>query len=154
VETLIPVYSALVIAGLNFFGLVYVVATRLSRVESRTEIMWSFLLRRGIIEGLDKGVLTQNSPVSIAPAVLQRYRTVFSKVKEFHDSNGRDLSDMDFSLQIEKHFWPEIRTVCLDAGINDGACLALVLKYVRPQAKVFVDFELESAILKEQQKEN
>jgi hypothetical protein len=143
-----------VIAILGFAGVLYSATMRLSRVESRVEIIWSFLLRRGVIEGLERGVLTQNSPLSIAPEVLVRYRVIFSKVKEFHDSNGRDLSDMDFSLAIEQKFWPEIRTVCLDAGINDGACLALVLKYVRPQAKVFVDFELESAILKEQQKEN
>lgn len=140
-SSLIPVIALAVAVG-NLLGLIFLVVGRITKVEGRVEILWEFLMRRGVMEALQRGVLERNSPIKIPTAMQDRYRDILEKVKTFYLANGAaSLSDVDLAMRIETHFWPDIHKICLDAQIHDGACMAMMINYVRPDAAIFKEVE-------------
>jgi len=132
---------AIVIGLFNLAGLFYVVVSRLSRIESRVEVLWCFQLRRGVTETLTSGMLEHNSPFRISPKIQDKYAVMFEGVRNYYLSHGQELSDSDLAMAIENQFWPEIREMCLAEGIHDGACLMLMMNFVRPDARFFREWD-------------
>jgi hypothetical protein len=132
---------SLIIGCLNLVGLFYVVVLRLSRIESRVEILWAFQLRRGIVESVNSGLLEHHSPLAVSKGILVKYPAIFNTIKEYYDLEGSKLPDLVLVESIEKNFWPLVSTICIGENIHDGACLALMLNYVRPEAKFFKEWE-------------
>jgi hypothetical protein len=126
---------------LNIMGLFYFGVLRLSRIESRVEVLWTFQLRRGIVEGVNDGLLKNQSPLAVTQTLKDRYRLIFATVKDYYDREGKTLTDTDLAIGIEKLFWPSIKEMCAKENIFDGACLVVLLNYVRPDSTLFTEWE-------------
>ena len=127
---------------ISLIGLIYTVVFRQAKLESRVEILWDFLVRRGITEAMQRGLLERNSPFRLTIDIRGRYKPLFDGVMEYYNRDGSKLKDSDLVSEIEKHFWPQIKQVCVDQGINDGACLAMILHYIRPEASYFKEWDV------------
>ena len=138
---MISIVISIALGLLNFIGLAYAVVVKLSRVESRVEVLWTFQLRRGIVESVNGGLLEHHSPLAVTQRLKDRYKVIFATVKDYYDSEGNRLTDTDLAIGIEKLFWPSIKEMCAKEDIFDGACLVVLLNYVRPTSKLFTGWD-------------
>lgn len=136
----ISIVISIALGLLNFIGLAYAVVVKLSRVESRVEVLWTFQLRRGIIEGVNSGFLEHHSPLAVNDSLKSRYAIIFATVKDFYDREGKAFSDNGLAMELEKRFWTLMKEMCIKENMSDGSCLAVLLNSVRPDAKLFDDW--------------
>ena len=78
--------------------------------------------------------------MAVNDSLKTRYGLTFVTVKDFYDREGKDFSDNGLAIEIEKRFWTLMKEMCIKENMSDGACLAVLLNSVRPDARVFDDW--------------
>jgi len=122
----------------NLIGLFYVGAWKMGRIELKVDTMWEFQLRRGIAEGVSKGVLKKNSPISLTEMAEEAIEPLKKELLDFFESLGRRLTDIELAIEIERHFGDKIiDTICIPLGINEGTCLVIALNTVKSSSKLY-----------------
>lgn len=116
---------------------------RLSRVESKVDVLWNFLLRRSISEGLNSGFLTRESPLKANVQILERHPEVIGDIKAWYETEGCQLLDLDLFVEIERRFNVPLHALCEHEGMMDGACLAAMFFMLRPESVLFEKYNTE-----------
>jgi hypothetical protein len=112
--------------------------TRIARIEERVEIMWLFLIRRGMVEALTKGVLEKNSPVKMPPAIYEAHRSFFREIREHYERYWEHLTDIELAIAVEKNFGEKlVQEICIPHSLDHGACLVAAVFICRPLAEMF-----------------
>ena len=125
-------WSGLIGALLSALGAVWWVSARLARLELRLDIVWQFIMRRAMVEALQKGVAVYNSPFAVTAEARAWMVNLAQPLHDFYRKLGRVLSDDDLALEIERRFGEQIvREVCVPHGLTAGACLLIAVALVR-----------------------
>jgi len=117
-----------VVTGIfSLIGTIYWVAKRIAQMEFRVNTMWDFIMRRGLVEAINKGVLEMNSPISLPNETANWYDKISERLRSFYQTRKR-LNDRDFWIAVESEFGEWITwNVCLPKGLNVGACIAAAI---------------------------
>src|ERR1700693_1377043 len=102
---------------------IYTGLFRMAKIEARVELLWSFLLRRGLNEAINSGILYNQSPLQMNIEALFRHREIILQVREWYEKNGKDLSDVQVFEQIEKRFGEDLMQLCITEKVPTGGCI-------------------------------
>lgn len=108
------------------------IETSLGLISGKVEIMWSFQIRRGLSEVVERKFGRMNSPFTLDSQVMEHFAPLRDDLISFHEREGRFLKDGDALLRIEQIFGDAIlRQVCVPFQLSHGACLLLALAVAR-----------------------
>jgi hypothetical protein len=105
-------------------GGAYYIIRKFSTIEFKVNTLWDFTMRRALSEGLHKGVLHMNSPVSIVEDSKILFNGLGEDLKKFYKRRGSKLSERDLMIAIEEEFGDRLlHEVCIPHGLSAGSCL-------------------------------
>ncbi len=111
--------------GLTFLAVLWIAAVKITRLEVKVDTMWGFLMKRAVVEGLDRGMLTVNSPVRLEPHSADMFVHMADDLKEFGTAH-KSLKEADLALAIEKQFGDRlVHEICVPNNISFGVCLLI-----------------------------
>lgn len=109
---------------LGLVGTAIKVAMAMSKMQTRLDIMWDFTMRRALAEGLNKHVVTQNSPVVVTDEARSWFEGIKSELQQFYLDKGSKLSDADLQVAIEKLFGERLaQEISIPHKLHAGSCL-------------------------------
>jgi hypothetical protein len=111
---------------------------RYGRLELKVETLWNrsntwveFQLRRGLVDAVDKGLVTMNSPVTIKPEARELLTAIKPDLIAIAEANPT-ASVVELAEVIERKLGDTImHSVCLPLRISSGACLIMALAIVK-----------------------
>lgn len=131
---------SIVTALLSFCGTVYFGLVRQAKIEARVELMWSFMMRKGLSEALISGLVERQSPLKVSVAALERHADLIDKIKIWYEKFGKTMPDLELTVAMETIFHTEFEKICLDEKILPSACVSAMLFFLRPESKIFDPF--------------
>lgn len=112
--------------GLSLLAVLWILAVKITRLEVRVEVIWNFLLKRAIVEGVDKGLMTLNSPVRITNKATSVLGVMTKELQEKYKTTWNKLSENELAFVIEKEYGDRlVQEVCLPNNITLGVCLLI-----------------------------
>jgi hypothetical protein len=113
---------------ISAFSLIYFAGVKLAKIEIKVDTMWDYLLKRAAAEGVNRGLLTLNSPLKITAAGRAMLETLRPRLREFYEAHGQGLSEQDLARELEAAFGQDlVREVCIPNNINLGVCVLIAL---------------------------
>ena len=105
----------------------------ISSLKIRVDTLTDCLLRRAISEGINKGIITQNSPI----AITEQGREYFSEelkieLKNYYKTTGYLLSYKELFLEIERIFGERIlKEICIPHNLYASSCVLAAIEIAR-----------------------
>lgn len=125
------------LAGLSFtlFSAILGIVWRLAHLNQRVDLIWDFLMRRALSEGLAKGLVIQNSPLRVIDDKARAaYEPLLGRLRVFGEKTGRRMTERELFIELEKRFGEEMsRTVCPALELSAGACLHVAAALMREE---------------------
>src|SRR5260370_27126871 len=134
---------AVLISGLSLIGMVYLGAFRMAKLESRVELLWAFLLRRGVGDALVGGVMEKSSPLRLNVDALKQHADLLARAQEFYDAEGRKLNDIALIEEMERRFGVSLVAIAAEHKMMAGGCLVALVFLMRPTMSLFKQFDTE-----------
>lgn len=104
----------------------------LAEIKIKVETMWNFLLKRGVAEGVNNGMLTMNSPVRLTPESARVMEHMAAELTAFRDEKFPAADEKLLALEIEKAFGDRlVKEVCVPNNISYGVCLLIATAVAR-----------------------
>ncbi len=142
--------SALLAAGVSILAPVVLWAVRTARNELgieiakltlrvddlslKTETMWLYQLRRGVSEGIEKGLLVKNSPTKITDKAKALYAALAPALQDFYQRSGVMMTDAEMGLAIERMYGQKIvDEICIPNGLKAASCLVIAVAIAKGQ---------------------
>jgi hypothetical protein len=102
-----------------------------AKLKVQVETMWNFMLRRGMSEGIEKGLGTLNSPFIVSPDAVDKFGSLANDIRVFFgDKPG--LNEHEIALHLERSFGERIlKEVCVPHKLAYGACLIVAIAIAR-----------------------
>jgi hypothetical protein len=98
----------------------------IAEIKVKVETMWNFLLKRGVAEGVNNGMLTMNSPVRLTAESAQVMEHLAGELQEFRNTKFPDADEKTLALRIEEEFGDRlVKEVCVPNNISYGVCLLI-----------------------------
>jgi hypothetical protein len=99
--------------------------SRIAKLEVKIDTIWDFIMRRALVEGLDKGVLARNSPTKITSEARQWFsNNLINELKTFYQAYGKYLDRRDLFVEIEQRFGdPIMNEICVPHNLVRGSCI-------------------------------
>lgn len=117
--------------GVTIFGAYTHLLIRSVRLEFKTNLIWDFMMRKALSEGLQKGLMTQNSPIELAPRVRPYYAGMAAELKAFYRKH-QHLDEREMFRLFEHHFGERmVKEVCVPLGLVAGACVIMAIAIAR-----------------------
>lgn len=70
--------------------------------------------------------------MTVAPHVRELFSPYIPRFRQFYLSKGQALSEMELFQETERTFGEELaKTVCLELGLDDGACLIVAMALMK-----------------------
>lgn len=132
----IGIIVSLLQGAVSLLGLVYALGVKFTRLEVKVDTMWDFQMRRAVTEGVRKGVIKMNSPISITDKARASMENLTSDLRQFYSTfYGRSIPERDLWVAIEREYGDRIlREVCIPNGLDHGACIIIALAVAREEA--------------------
>lgn len=124
--------AAIVVIVAPWLGAGAYLFRRLAKLEATDEaqefkirIVWEWIMRHSIIEGLSKGIITKNSPVAATDSVRPYFESVKDKMHDFYRTKGRYLKEYELEMYLADligiDFLEDL--VCKPLSLDRGSCL-------------------------------
>lgn len=98
----------------------------LTELRVKVDTMWSFLTKRGVVEGVNAGLLSVNSPVRLTPESATIMQSMEPELREFRQQECPDCDEKTLMLAIERKFGTRlVQDVCIPNNIAFGVCLII-----------------------------
>jgi hypothetical protein len=115
--------------AISFFTLgggIYVAGWRLGRLELKADTAWNFIVRRALMEAKYRGVVRENSPLTLSAEAREAYAPIAGQLRDFYAKAGHRLNDIELYAEIERRFADRLVTeICPKLGLLAGGCLVL-----------------------------
>jgi len=126
---------SLIMACGSLLSVVYLAGVKITRLEVKVNTLWTFLMRRALLEGSNKGHLIWESParVNLDPKIILYFGSMVDELRAFYKTirHGK-LSDLDLCMLIEQQWGARIiKKVCAPLGLQEGSCLLIALAVAR-----------------------
>lgn len=103
-------------------GFMWKFSSRLARIEFKSDVVWDFLMKRAMMEAVNKGLGTMNSPLIITEETKNLYDNMLEELKLFYNLEGFKLNDRDLFIEIEHRFGDRLLK-CVSNTSDIGACI-------------------------------
>ena len=104
----------------------------LGELKVKVDTMWSFQMRRGMSEVVEKGIGTMSSPLIFTDQAKAALETIKNDLVCFYNGLSPTMSDPDVLLELERKFGDQLLTqVCIPFNLTHGACLLLAYSVAR-----------------------
>jgi hypothetical protein len=98
----------------------------LAEIRVKVDTMWNFLLRRGVAEGVNNGLLTMNSPVRLTPESARIMEVLGPELRAFREKDCPNADEKTLAIAIEEKFGDRLlKEVCIPNNITYGVCLLI-----------------------------
>jgi len=111
------------------------------KIEQQVNMIWQFLMRKGVNEALITGLVERGSPLHVNVAKLERHNDFIQDVKKWYNTTGSKLDDIQLFIAIENQFHLELQHMCETEGLMAGGAVAAVLFIIRPDAQMFRQYD-------------
>jgi hypothetical protein len=132
---------SLVTAGAALLGSLYTGVYRQAKMESRVELLWALLLRRGVAEALVGGVMEKQSPLRLKVQFLEHHPEITGRVQQFYAESGRKLNDSRLIEAMERKFGVELSLLSASTQTGAGSWLVALAFMLRPEMEMFKQFD-------------
>ena len=141
IASLVTAIIASLVAGATAIGVWINLKEKLAKLEVKVDTMWDFQMRRAMAEAVTKGVATMNSPLTIdEKTAMDWLGNLVLPLREFYGRFGKNLTDRDLMLAIERQFGNQIvRQVCVPHGLKDGSCLIIAAAVAKQDKVIEID---------------
>lgn len=123
-------------------------AERLAKLEERLDTVYRLLFRKGVFEGLSRGLLASESPIRVNVESFKKHAEFVERLHDFYEKEGKNLSDVNLLMAIEKHFSADLAKFEVEHGLVNGASLAAACYLVRPEMTLFDQQVFEDTVHK------
>lgn len=133
---------ALLVAAGGLIAFIINFRERFARLELKVETLWSFQMRRAMIEGIDKNVASLNSPLTIdEKRALEWFNPEMIKnLRDFYNKLPKPITDNQLALEIEKSFGKElVLQVSIPYKLEQGSCLLMAVAISKRDSKLIID---------------
>ena len=123
------------IATIFWFG------KRFAAVEFKVDTLWDFIMRRGLVAALNKGLVTMNSPITVPASSLQIYAGMIEDLQRWYVNVGKEIERKSASEQdkernmfaaVEHYFGDRIvKEICIPHRMDVGECVVTALAICR-----------------------
>lgn len=134
---------SLVVAILGLIGTAYIGLFKFARIESRVELLWSFLMRRGVADALIGGVMEKSSPLRLKVQALEQHKALTEKARAFYLQAGHKMNDIGLIEELERRYGVELGAVASEHQMNAGGCLVALTFLLRPDMPLFKQFDTQ-----------
>lgn len=131
---------SLVVACLSLVATVYMGLFKLAKIEARVELLWGFMMRKGMGEALISGLVERQSPLRVSIAALEKHGDLIEQVRKWYEQFGRKMPDIELTVSLETTFHADFERLCLTEGILPASCVAAMVFLLRPESKAFEPF--------------
>ena len=130
-------WLALFAFGVTLGGYVMRMSYRLGTLAIKVDTLWEFLMKRGTIEGLERGFLKANSPLAVTPEIRAAFDPIMEELLTFYPADGHKMKDLDLMFEMERRFSNKIiEAICIPLHVTNGACLVIAAKLLRDGCEV------------------
>lgn len=127
----------------SLFAIAYFTGGKLARLETKVETMWEFMVKRGKIELLQRGLGEMNSPIKITAEALSWFAPMQDDLKRFYAEHLVGVNENEARLQIERKFSDRlVKEICLPHNLQAAACLIIALVVAKGEDKVEMGVEI------------
>lgn len=105
------------------------------KTGAQIDTLYRIIFRTGTREGIDSGVLNQNSPITVNVEAFRQHPDLLAKLREFYEAEGSKLSDLELVIAIEKRFPEELQAFEAQHNLTPAATLAAAAYLLRPEMK-------------------
>jgi hypothetical protein len=110
---------------------------QIAKIEFMVQQLWIRVFKSGVVEGLDKGILEMNSPLSSSLEAWEGYDSLVKRLREWYEHEGKQLKDLDLLVAVDRKFESDLVKISLDHKLIGGAALASVCFLLRPEMGLF-----------------
>lgn len=142
------ILSMLFWAAVRFARLEFIVGQTRKDVDT----LQDFIMRRGLVEALNKGVVTMNSPISAPKTTIEMFGNLVEELRAWYAKNKQrfidDVKDRKLFMAIEAEFGDRIAVnVCRPNNLNVGACIIAAMAICRiPDPKADSDVPTDTKL--------
>jgi hypothetical protein len=100
---------------------------RLAAYEMKVDVCWQYITQRELAESLKKGILTQNSPLSVPPQVRALYAGLADELRAWYRKSGQYKTEEQLIIEVVRLFGKRIvEEVEVPHGLAGSGVLAAV----------------------------
>lgn len=107
------------------------------KTGAQIDTLYRIIFRTGTKEGVDSGVLSQNSPITVNVEAFGQHPDLLMKLRKFYEAEGSKLSDLELMIEIEKRFPADLQAFESQHNLTPAATLAAACYLLRPEMKLF-----------------
>lgn len=117
-----------IVAGMSLITVLWLAAVKITKMEVKVDTLWGMLLKRGVVEGVQKGLMTVNSPVRLVNNSGLMLESMADELREFYATKCKGKNESDAALAIEGQFGSRLALeVCIPNKISLGVCILIAL---------------------------
>lgn len=100
---------------------------RTAQMELKLDIIWTYLLERGIASMITNGLATMNSPIVISDEAVSWFDDLKSDLKRIYNKN-KLAKDTQLAFEIQKELGDRLfKEICIPHRVNNGECISIAL---------------------------
>lgn len=134
IETIFSIGASIAVIFTAICGGIWFIIGKFSRInerfvalETKVEMILSHMVRRAKSEGLNKGMLKQNSPLEATEEALKHFEyagKLKKDLREFCSTEGKDMNENELFLAVDEKFGERIKDeISKIYIIHYGSCL-------------------------------
>lgn len=133
-------YSALASVLIMFITSAFAIGKRLAKLEATDEaqefkirIIWEWLMRKSIPEGIEKGAITVNSPIKPTDIARALFEPVKEKLRMFLNGMERAMDEYELEIAVVSLLGVDFleNEICKPLGLDRGSCIKAAVAYAR-----------------------
>ena len=106
---------------------------RFAQMELKVDIIWQYLLERGLSSMITKGLATMNSPILIADEAVAWFNDLKPDLQRLYKEKSK-WSDGQLAFEIQKRFSTRLlKEVCIPNSITNDEAIAIAVAIAKDQ---------------------
>lgn len=123
----IGVVVAIVTGLLSVGAIAYSSVHRTAQIELKLDIIWSYIMERGMASMIANNLGTLNSPLVISDDVIAWFAPMEKELKALYKKHSK-LDDYKLGFEIQKSFGERmLKEICIPHKVTNGECLLIAV---------------------------
>lgn len=117
-----------ILTGLvSLAGVIYGSIWKTAQIELKLDIIWSYIMERGMASMITSGLGTLNSPLIISDEAIAWFAPMEKELKSIYKKYTK-LDDYKLGFEIQKSLGDRmLREICIPHKITNGECLLIAV---------------------------
>jgi len=99
-----------------------------TEVQFKVDTMWDSIMKRGIVEAVNRGLMTVNSPVRLTHEGASAIETLTPVLRNRYEKEWCNFDERQLAYAIEHEYGTQIiKEVCIPEKISYMSCIAIAV---------------------------